>query len=354
MPQLGKAKILHIGFHTGCIKDIEGVVYELHARGVNIDLTSWNIGAIKPREHFDGKTTGNAIWNISYDRAEDVWHRHKDFFNQFDIIITSDTAPLSRVFLQNNHWKKPLIIWVCNRFDYADHMTRDHSFPDKAYYQMFQEAAHMPNVRIIPYTDYEWYYAERKGLNIGRRTIRPLGSMDDDYRFGKHSLIPEDVDPSETLFIYPRLNNQQMQFAKSICDSLDIKCHTGKYNGPGELAKYKAVLYFPYAWSNLALYENLQRGIIHFVPSINFVKSLVNQGYPIRTFTTNLFEMGEWYKSEYKDVFVYFDSWSDLKNKFNSLDYLAMQKKVKKFGAKHRENVLNQWEEVFSELIPFI
>ncbi len=341
----GNPNILHLSLHTGCIKDFEDVAKELQ-----LNLTSWNIGAMQPRTNFDGTTNNNAIWNITAQRAQAVWERHEDFFNQFDVILTSDIAPLSRIFLQND-WQKPLIIWICNRFDYADHGTNREGFPDRAYYQMFQEAVSKPNVRIIPYTDYEWYHAEQRGLSIGRRTIRPIGSIDDSLRSGDTSFIPDYVDPAETLFIYPRLNDQQMRFAQSVCADLSIKTYTGVYNGPGELARYKAVLYFPYAWSNLALYENLQRGIIHFVPSIAFVKVLLAQRKPIRTYTHTLFELGEWYKPEYKDVIIYFDSWQDLKVKFETLDYQAMQQKIKAFGAKHREYVLNQWQQVFDELL---
>lgn len=347
-------KLLHVGFHTGCLKDFEDVVQSLAAKGFNIDLTSWNIAAMTPRTNFDGSTKGNAIWNISRKRADAVWFRHKDFFEQFDIIMTSDTAPLSRIFLQDNHWKKPLIIWVCNRFDYVDAPTRDSTFPDREYYQLFQEAVHRQNVHIIPYTDYEWYYAERKGLNIGRRTIRPIGSMDDSYRIGQASLIPDTINPEKTLFIYPRLDQRQMNFAKGVCDSLGINAYSGKYNGPGELATYKAVLYFPYAWSNLALYENLNRGIIHLVPSIKFVKELLSKHKPIRTYTTNLFELGEWYKDEYKNVIIYFDSWEDLKEKFEGIDYASMQEKIKAFGMRHRTQVLAKWESIFEEFEGFV
>ena len=67
---------------------------------------------------------GNAVYNIGHQRAETVWNRHKDYFDKFDVIVTSDTAPLSRIFLQNG-WRKPLIIWVCNRFDYCDYASLD-------------------------------------------------------------------------------------------------------------------------------------------------------------------------------------------------------------------------------------
>ena len=43
---------------------------------------------------FDGISSGNALYNVGHERAQNIWNKHKDYFNQFDAIITSDTAPL--------------------------------------------------------------------------------------------------------------------------------------------------------------------------------------------------------------------------------------------------------------------
>ncbi len=139
-----------------------------------------------------------------------------------------------------------------------------------------------------------------------------------------------------------------------MCQQLDIPVYSGFYNGPGELKKFKAVLYFPYAWSNLALFENLQRGIVHFVPSPSFTKRLVSKGAPVKKVTLNEFQFCEWYREIYKDVIVYFDSWQDLKEKFNQLDYVVMQKKIKAFSAQLRTKMLDKWHHVFTDLFGFI
>ncbi len=315
------------------------------------DLTSWYVAGTHPRSNFDGVSKRNEIWTITRDRAEKIWERHQSFFDQFDIIMTSDIAPLSRIFLQNNHWKKPLIIWVCNRFDYHDVQGNDGTFPDRAYYDMFQEAEYNPMVRIVPYTNYEWLYAQRRGVIINHDTITPIGSLDDSSWFGSESRLPADLNCGQTLFIYPRLQKHQMNYAQKICKQMDIPTYSGFYNGPGELKKFKAVLYFPYAWSNLAPFENLQRGIVHFVPSKLFIKKMHASRAPVKTLTLTEFEFCEWYRDVYKDVIVYFDSWDDLKEKFDTLDYEDMQKRVKAFGQQHRKSVLNQWRQLFGELI---
>ncbi len=336
-------KVLHISFHLGCTKDFEEVAHEL-----DLNLTSWYVlSADLPRDHFDGKTLGNAVYNITHERARMVWEKHKDFFNQFDVILTSDTAPLSRIFLQNG-WNKPLIIWICNRFDYADWGTAQGKFPDREYYDLFRAATHQPNVKIVGYTPYEHVYARAKGIDTGTLTIKPLGSMEKGSREKNATNIPAAVNKSETLFIYPRLGDRELNYTINKCTEVGLKTYSGRYNGPNDLEGFKGIIYFPYAWSNLALFENIQRGIIHFIPSEQFIKQMAHERVPVRYVTLDRFDLVEWYSQEYRPCFVYFDSWEDLKNKV-SKDYNQLSLTVKQFAQEHRKTMLGRWHKVFDD-----
>lgn len=336
-------KILHLSLHKGCINDFHEVAEQL-----NLDVTDWYIHEI--RSTFDPAAQGNEIYNITHERAERVWQLNKDFFNQFDAIITSDTAPLSRIFLQND-WQKPLIIWICNRFDYADLATARGLFPDTEYYQLFKSAIHRPNVQIISYTPYEHFYAHQKGIKIGTQTIRPIGVLPKENCTFK-SGIPESICKEKTIFIVPRMTAYKADFIQKKCKELGIHTYYGTYNGPDDLTDFKGVLYYPYAWSNLALFENIQRGIVHFVPTPRFVLELRNKN-GIPCFTTSNFYLCDWYCDEYKDLFVYFDSWQELKEKIANTDYAAMHEKIKKAGFEHWQKNLNAWKDVFNLLGAF-
>ena len=337
-------KILHVSFHQGCINDFKEVADEL-----GLDLTSWFIlSGEYSKSYFDGVTSGNAQYNIGHERAERVWNKHKDYFNSFDAIITSDTAALSRIFLQNG-FKKPLIIWVCNRFDYFDQASLDCNFPDHEYYQLFADAKKHSNVKIISYTPYEYFYAAQKGVDIGTLTIKPIGILKDNFLVT--SAIPSYINKSETLFIPPRLDDDQKKFLVEQCMLNNIPVYCGNYNGPADLKDFKAILHFPYQWSNLALFENIQNGMIHFAPSLLFVKQLLNERRSIRYISSNFAEWAEWYRDENKDLFVYFDSWQDLKEKIERTDYKTMNEKIKNFALDHRSSMLARWRSVFSELI---
>jgi hypothetical protein len=80
------------------MKDFEDV-----ARELDLDLTSWFVQRL-PQGFWEGFHAGNEIYNVSHRRAQRVWALHHEFFKQFDVIVTSDTAPLSRIFLQNG-WR---------------------------------------------------------------------------------------------------------------------------------------------------------------------------------------------------------------------------------------------------------
>src|SRR5437773_5292196 len=69
---------LHLSFHKGCINDIEQV-----AKKVGFTVTSLFIPHLAAQE-FDGYSSGNALYNIGHERAENIWNKHKDYFEQFD------------------------------------------------------------------------------------------------------------------------------------------------------------------------------------------------------------------------------------------------------------------------------
>lgn len=341
-------KILHMSLHRGCIKDFEEVGKEL-----GLDLVSWYLH--NNPEQFEGGRPGNNIYNIGPARAARVWEKNKDYFEQFDVIVTSDTAPLARIFLQNN-WQKPLIIWVCNRFDYANLGLQDEQFPDKAYYELFRKAATMPNVKIISYTPYEHFYAKNTaGIDIGTRTIKPIGILEKPITKDFESAIPKEIIKEETLFLYPRMDVPQLRWIQNLCKIIHIDTYTGDYNGPEDLKDFKAVLFFPYAWSNLALFENIQRGIIHFVPSEYFIRELYREKAPIRFFSLDDLHLCEWYCEEYRDLFIYFHSWDDLAKKVRRLENVPeFRKKIRDFGKEHRAKMLAEWKMVFQECTEYL
>ena len=344
MDSFGALKVLHLSFHSGCIQDFDVV-----ARDLGLDVTVWYpLQSKESHDRFDNQCPNwNSIYNIGHDRAKRVWDLNKEYFNSFDVVVTSDTAPLARIFLQNE-WKKPLVIWICNRFDYCDYGSLDCDFPDQEYYDLFRKASTQKNVTIVGYVAYEHFYAQNKGVNTGSLVIKPCGSLETGFRGGK-SAIPVAVKKEETFVIPPR---EGSEYLMSKCKELGIKAYTGNYSGPYDLKDFKGIIHFPYAWSNLALFENMHLGLVHFVPSAQLLKTWFHSGmrstYPFFSLNdVNNLHLSEWYCPEHKDLIVYFDSWVDLKKKVESTDYAAMRKKIKAFGEHHKQEMLRRWSGVF-------
>lgn len=331
-------KILHITHHAGCSEDLKQVCETL---GYKL-------------------TTQHADWsyNVSKNVAAEVWELHKDWYNTFDCIITSDTAPLSRIFLQNNYTGK-LIIWVCNRFDYADQGPHNiHNFPDPGYYELFERACVLEpsNVKIFSYTKFEHEYALHKfGFtwnpdNDPAKIIRPCCQVKDLNWFVRG-------DKAGFFFIPPYHNDgfdKQHHFkpdGKTLqehCAEMEITTYQGRYNGMQDLLFINGIIHIPYAWSNLALFENWAIGNVYLIPSKEFLLALSAKSnfFWSPPFLKEYIDSSEWYLPEHKELFLYFDDWAHLQWLTRHPQLIAEKSKlVKEFAAQHQQKTLAQWKE---------
>lgn len=328
-------KLLHLSFHKGCINDFNYICEKLN---YDYEILSYDKELNSNKELPPLQEENAQHYNITHNRAEKYWNIYKDYFNKFDCIITSDTAPLSRIFLQNG-WSKKLIIWVCNRFDYAH--GSNSGFPDKEYYELINNCKFKSNVEIIGYTLFENIYAKMKNIDIGDKVIQPSGGI-----YGVYNNNTNKKELNDVLFVPPYHNDTIMMNLKSQIEMLGFKAYTGKYDGPCDLTNYKAVVHIPYAWSNLAFFEMFQLGIVYFIPSISFLQILKNNRnfFWSPPYVEKLLNISEWYNEEHKDLLIYFDSWEDLKNKINTLNYEEHKLKLKNFGETHIQTTLEKWK----------
>ena len=320
-------KVLHISFHCGCRNDLEYVASQLA-----IDLTFML--------YDDGISVGEDRYNITHEKAQAFWEKHADYYQQFDCIITSDTAPISRVFLQNN-WSKRLIIWICNRFDYA--VQPSTGFPDHEYYRLINDVKNRPNVSIIGYTPFETYYANHiRGLSIGNLCIKPVGKVGSVFSTYTPTPVPG---KRETFIIGPYHNDNIMMNLREVVEALGIRVFNGRYNGPRDLAEFAGMIHIPYAWSNLAFFEAIQMQVPMFIPSLSFLKEIKRnrEFFWSPPYREEVIELSEWYCPDHRDILVYFDSWKDLQHKTINLDYSELKRRMFEFGLAHEKLMLNRW-----------
>lgn len=330
-------KLLHITFHKGCELDIE---YAFTTIGHEIQTMYFN----------DGETEGGELYKITHDRAQKCWNKHKDYFDTFDGIITSDTCPTCRPFLQNN-WSKLLIIWVCNRFDYA--MQNEEQ--DREFYELLRDIPNRKNVFIFGYTSIENKYSNHvRRVNFGDFVIKPIGkNLMSKCVYQTYQEITDNND--NNIFYVPMYHNETklMNLSKKITE-LGIQNRSGRFNHISELIQYKGGIYIPYAWSTLVFFERIQLGLVTFVPSLHFLIELFKKGNwwfqpPFNPQNPGLLKLSEWYCDEHRDILVYFDSWEDLQEKVKTTDYVAKTQTILEFAQKHHDDMLSRWKNIITE-----
>ena len=320
---MAKIKVLHVSYHQGCIKNLNFIFNELSIES-EVQIADWN-------------------YNIGHDRSIKIWEKYKDYYNSFDVIITSDTCPLSRVFLQNNYSGK-LIIWICNRFDYCDQATNDCNFPDVQYYDLIKSATINPNVKIFSYTKFEHEYArDFKNLEVGKLLIKPCAFVDS----GSQTLIPENIIKKETFFIPQYHNDSIFMNLHEKCEELKINSYCGRYSGPSDLEGFKGIIHIPYAWSNLALFENWSIGNVYYIPSKEFLLELSKQSnfFWSPPFSEKHLDSSEWYLPEHNNLFIYFNDWNHLKELSSNYTLINNRKKnAIEYINEQTKKTLEQWD----------
>jgi len=329
-------RFLHVTFHKGCELDVS---YVLDKLGHTFEV--WRFD--------DGETTDSSIYKINKERAQKCWNKYKDYFNTFDGIITSDTCPTSRPFLQNN-WDKLLIIWVCNRFDYNVE-------GDQGFYNLLRSIPSRKNTYIAGNTMIENIYSKQlRNVDITDTIIRPLGkNIISQGLYKKHN-----IDDEMKFFIPVYENETKFMNLSQKANELGIKNNNGERfkNHISDLLEYKGIICLPYAWSTITFFEIMQLGIIYFVPTPRFLMEMAKSSTFLKQvywfqppYNDNILLLlkAEWYCQEHKDLLVYFDSWEDLREKVNTTDYENKTKKILEYAEKHSSDTLSKWNHIISE-----
>lgn len=320
-------KVLHLSHHRGCLADFAEVGRLL---GVEVESATFDDG-----------------YNIGPERAAAAWTRWGERLNAADAVLVSDTAPLARVVLDNmDDFRGQLIIWVCNRFDYADQASNDCGFPDPAYYELFRRARADPRVEIVSFTGFEPIYAREFGVELGSTVIKPLGIRSST---AIENPAPAPIERESTILVPPYINDDRLNLA-GCCESAGVSAYCGRYGGAHDAATFKAIAHIPYSWSTFALFEHLQNAMAMFVPSLEFFRAL--------RATHALFwpdvreahlDVAEWFLPEH-DFFVRFDSWKHLGQLLHETDLDAVRAATGQAAIRHTETTLSAWESVLARV----
>jgi len=307
---------------------------------------------------------GEMPYSISEGQANDFWKRHREEFNQYDVLITSDTVSLSYGFLLNLSEVKPfLIILNCNRFNYG--MAGEDKFHQLL--RMVQsDAGYLKKVLYLPYTDFERVWCGKHGIYLHERAVMPLGKyvehindkglMEEYFKTTDTSRRTKDI--GETVFLQRYYNHSHFMNLRDDIASHDISVDIGSYHHLHELHPYKALVVLPDQFSKYFTFESIQEEVVVILPSMKFLMELVpRHGYFFNIegsggrLTNEYINLCEWYK--YPEARIYFDSFGELMDILKNLtpEKIAEVKKWCRFYGKVIESEhLLQWKHILEKV----
>jgi hypothetical protein len=334
-------RVLHLTHHWGAYRVIESNVKSL---GFGIETQSgiqqWN-------------------YNIGHIRAEELWNKYKDYYNKFDVIIVSDTPPLSRIFIQNNYSGK-LIVWVTIRFDYYDSATNDCGFPDREYYDLIRAATQNPKVKFIPSYDFESIYAKKyRNVDFTNEVIYPwapnvnIGSILPKY---KHAVLPP-MDKDNTLFVLNN-HNDKLFHVEERCQQLGMPAYRSDYDTFDDLVGFKALVHVPYSFGKVAMFDYLELGQVFLTPTKEFLLELSKTPgfwYDTQVMSPSsavgqFIETSNWYLPKYNDLFIRFCSWEHLAELAKNEELIKEKREyASKFVPIQIQETLEKWRKAIVE-----
>jgi hypothetical protein len=335
-------KVLHLSHHYGCLKDHQYIAKEL-----GLDLTS-------VFTHWD-TVIPKGCFRMTLDLANTIWENNAEYFNEFDYVITSDTAPISRIFLENfDKFDGTLIVWVCNRFDY-------NMEGDMSYYNLFRKYVDHPRVKVVPYTEFENIWMTRFGIKTKYSTIKPIGltipdplSEDESHIIGFDGNYELDLSGGDVL-VSRYHNDNKFQNSRKICEGFGLKTGTATYRGAEELKKisdlYECFLIFPDAYSKFTTFELMQIGMPIILPSEELLLDLSRK--PNYFFSTGIYPQTvkycEWYNEHYENFAVYFEEMDGIGEAVSMVreNRTVILQKMSDCAIIHKEHELNKWREIY-------
>ena len=329
-------KVLHISHHIGCFRDQQYILNKL-------DI------------HVDNYKFSDNVFRITKEIADDFWSKNEDLFNSYDYILISDTAPLSRPFLQNIHKLKPkLIIWICNRFDYG-------MSGDSEYYNLFRESVNNPQVKIAASTFFEKLWCMQYGINIMfNPVINPLGKHDSDFNIPRANVFNEmyggekELPDADAFVPFYHNDNRFFQMADYL-RSNNLSVYNGTFYSPHQLSKYSAFVTLPDTFCKWFSFESIHNNIPVLLPSVELLMKLSKQGNYLfnitgyggaEILTEDLAILSEWYNPQLEKCRCYFDSIEEIPNIIQTLKTSGKQD-FTKYSQVLEQDILDKWRLIY-------
>ena len=138
--------------------------------------------------------------------------------------------------------------------------------------------------------------------------------------------------------------------------NITFKCLPSKYGGPLILATYKAIIMLPYQVSIMKIMENFRYGVPMIIPSERLLRELIKSNYSfvsrdeVFTIPNGVRIYVEFYNDKFRDLFIYFDNFTDLPDIIINTDFKALREKEIEFIRNYEKKAIKMWAEVLDIL----
>ena len=258
---------------------------------------------------------------------------------------------LARPFLQNmDDHNLRIVIYITNRFNWGIW-----GFEDRDYYDLYANMSNHPRVTFIADNCYDQYYASL--YNIMFKYIHTI-RLYPDIQLNPYLPI------TNKLFIYNR--GSKINDYKHLLEDIPYDIYGenyDRYKDENHITEYIGYLHLPYQTNIHSLWENIGNAIIYFIPSKQFIKHLINttswyyweeKNKPFELLDISI-DLSEWYNNDNIDYFIYFESWEDLRNKYdeykedffnNKSKIISKKKSILKNIKKSNTKSIYNWERI--------
>ena len=302
--------------------------------------------------------------HITETHASQIWadYQSRDYPSRFQTLLFTDTCMFARPFLQHiEDHSMNIVVYVTNRFDWGAWHIRDHTYATQ-----YAEYSRHPRVFFLADNRYDQFYASSiHGLHFRSTDIVRLTPMiSQNY---SEELQEKIMIHNSKLFLYNRgtfLHHYQHLLPFSASE-YDVYGYEGfpRYQDEYHISEYLGFLHLPYQTNIQSLWENLGHGILYFIPSKSFLLELINESWyyweekcKSPELCAKSIDLAEWYQVENRVFFVYFDSWTDLKEKRdifleNNAAIYYKKKHISMNLVESNAVAIQKWNAVFSSLV---
>ncbi|OUM67863.1 hypothetical protein PIROE2DRAFT_58462 [Piromyces sp. E2] len=326
-----KEEILYISRYQDAVNNMKYIMDKLGYEVYN--LVPWYAPNKRP-ECFDNRACSTMFTAIC---------------RKYKYIIVNDIVSDGYGYI-NSACSSKIIFELNNRYDVYIPQEEKEEFNVKFGTSLVNEKK---DISIVLQNSYENYYACKKGIyipyyyNIGTTGYYNELSYDIIQSVEKEDIIAVVEETSQDSLI------AKVELLKR---DVPVEIVPWKNCNPRTLAKYKAQLILPSHVTSRKIMENFKHGIVMMIPSEAFFREMVRETNQYSFDSPNIIKMDEglekytdWYNDDMEDLFVFFNSWDDIRGLLHSVNFDKVRTKAKEFADKQELKVIEQWREIMSE-----